>query len=68
MSSSLKKGGRVSLLKEAPGLKSIKVGLLWDANSIDSGAKFDLDASAFLVGTDDKVISDAPFIFYNYAT
>lgn len=68
MAVSLKKGGRVSLSKEAPGLKSIKVGLGWDSNSSDSGAQFDLDASAFLVGTDEKVISDAHFIFYNNAT
>ncbi len=68
MGVSLAKGGRVSLSKEAPGLKKIKVGLGWDANTTDTGAQFDLDASAFLVGTDGKVISDSHFIFYNNAT
>jgi len=65
MAISLSKGGRVSLSKEAPGLKKIKVGLGWDANATDTGADFDLDASVFLLGVDGKVISDAHFIFYN---
>jgi len=67
MAISLSKGGRVSLSKEAPGLKKIKVGLGWDANATDTGADFDLDASVFLLGVDGKVISDAHFIFYNNA-
>lgn len=68
MAVSLSKGGRVSLSKEVPGLKNIKVGLGWDANATDTGAQFDLDASAFLVGVDGKVLSDSHFIFYNNAT
>lgn len=68
MAINLSKGGRVSLSKEAPGLKKIKVGLGWDANSTDTGAQFDLDASAFLLGEDGKVISDAHLVFYNNAT
>jgi len=68
MAVSLSKGARVSLSKEVPGLKNIKVGLGWDANATDTGAQFDLDASVFLVGTDGKVISDSHFIFYNNAT
>jgi len=68
MAVSLSKGGRVSLSKEAPGLKNIKVGLGWDANATDTGAQFDLDASLFMLGVDGKVISDSHFIFYNNAT
>ena len=68
MAVNLSKGGRVSLSKEVPGLKKIRVGLGWDANTTDTGAQFDLDASAFLVGKDDKVITDAHMIFYNNAT
>lgn len=68
MAVSLSKGGRVSLSKEVPGLKNIKVGLGWDANATDTGAQFDLDASAFLVGADGKVLSDSHFIFYNNVT
>ena len=68
MAVSLSKGGRVSLSKEAPGLKNIKVGLGWDANATDTGSQFDLDASVFLVGKDGKVLSDDHFIFYNNTT
>lgn len=64
MAISLNKGGRLSLDKEAPGLKKVLVGLGWDARATD-GADFDLDASAFMLGAGDKVRSDADFIFYN---
>ena len=64
MAVSLSKGGNVSLSKEAPGLSSVTVGLGWDVRQTD-GAAFDLDASAFVVGSNDKVLSDAHFIFYN---
>ena len=64
MAVSLSKGGNVSLSKEAPGLTSVTVGLGWDARVTD-GAAFDLDASAFVLGQNDKVVSDAHFIFFN---
>src|SRR3990167_5091559 len=64
MAVSLSKGGNVSLSKEAPGLSSVTVGLGWDVRQTD-GAAFDLDASAFVVGSNDKGLSDAHFIFYN---
>jgi len=64
MAVSLSKGGNVSLSKEAPGLNAVIVGLGWDVRKTD-GAAFDLDASAFVVGQNDKVLSDAHFIFYN---
>lgn len=64
MAVSLKKGGNVSLSKEVPGLTSVTVGLGWDVRKTD-GAAFDLDASAFMLGQNDKVLSDAHFIFYN---
>jgi len=65
MSVSLSKGGRVSLSKEAPGLKKIKIGLGWDTNATDTGTDFDLDASLFMLGSDNKVTEDSDFIFYN---
>ena len=68
MAISLAKGGRVSLSKEAPGLKKIRVGLGWDANVTDTGTDFDLDASAFMLGADGKVLGDEWFIFYNQTT
>lgn len=61
---SLSKGGNVSLSKEAPGLKDIVIGLGWDTRSTD-GSAFDLDASMFMLKTDEKVRSDGDFIFYN---
>lgn len=64
MAISLSKGGNVSLSKEAPGLSNLLIGLGWDARATD-GSDFDLDASAFLLGANGKVRSDADFIFYN---
>jgi len=64
MAISLSKGGRISLTKEAPDLKKIRVGLGWDERATD-GAAFDLDASAFMLSAGGKVRSDADFIFYN---
>lgn len=64
MAVSLSKGGNVSLSKEAPGLKSVVVGLGWDPRVTD-GQEFDLDASVFLCGEDGKVRADTDFVFYN---
>jgi tellurium resistance protein TerD len=62
---SLQKGGNVSLTKEAGpgGLFRVRAGLGWDVRTT-TGASFDLDASALLVGTDGKVLSDQHFVFY----
>lgn len=67
MSVSLSKGGNVSLTKEAPGLAAVLVGLGWDVRTT-SGAGFDLDASALMVGSAGKILSDAHFIFFNNLT
>jgi tellurium resistance protein TerD len=64
MAVSLSKGGNVSLSKEAPGLKTVRVGLGWDTRVTD-GSAFDLDASVFLLNETGKVRSDADFVFYN---
>ncbi len=68
MAVSLSKGQRVSLEKVAPGLTNVFVGLGWDVKVVDSGTDFDLDASVFLVGTNEKLLSDQHFIFYNNPT
>lgn len=60
----LKKGGNVSLTKEAPGLTDIVIGLGWDPRKTD-GKAFDLDASAFVLGEDGKVIDDKHLVFFN---
>jgi tellurium resistance protein TerD len=67
MSVSLSKGGNVSLSKEAPGLQAVLVGLGWDVRTT-TGADFDLDASALMVGTNGKILSDQHFIFFNNLT
>jgi tellurium resistance protein TerD len=61
---SLSKGGNVSLTKEAPGLTAVLVGLGWDARTT-TGADFDLDASALLLNSSGKVVSDQHFVFFN---
>ncbi len=67
MAITLQKGGNLSLSKEAPGLKRVLIGLGWDARATD-GQDFDLDASAFLLSSNERVRSDADFIFYNQLT
>lgn len=64
MAVSLSKGQKVDLTKGNPGLSKLVIGLGWDTNKYDGGAAFDLDASAFLLGGNGKVASDADFVFY----
>ena len=64
MSVSLSKGGNVSLSKEAPGLRAVLVGLGWDVRTT-TGADFDLDASALMLSSSGKILSDQHFIFFN---
>ncbi|MDE5860826.1 MAG: TerD family protein [Ruminococcus sp.] len=49
-------GGKISLAL---------VGLGWDTNRYDGGYDFDLDASAFLLGENGKLLRDEDFVFYN---
>ena len=60
----LQKGQKVDLTKGNPSLKNIMVGLGWDVNAFDSGADFDLDAAAFMVGENGKCPTEREFIFY----
>ena len=62
MAISLVKGQRVSLDNT---MKLALVGLGWDTNRYDGGYDFDLDASAFLLGSSGKLQRDEDFIFYN---
>lgn len=61
---SLQKGQKVDLTKGNPGLTKLMVGLGWDVNQFDSGAAFDLDASAFLLGENGKTPTQDEFVFY----
>ena len=67
MGVSLSKGGNVSLSKAAPGLTAVTVGLGWDVRTT-TGADFDLDASAIMLNTAGKVLSDKHFVFFNNLT
>lgn len=60
----LSKGQKIDLTKTNPGLKNIMVGLGWDVNVFDSGSAFDLDAAAFMAGSNGKCPKDTDFIFY----
>jgi tellurium resistance protein TerD len=64
MGVSLKKGGNVSLTKQAPGLSAVLVGLGWDERTT-SGQAFDLDASALMLNTAGRILSDSHFVFFN---
>lgn len=61
MAVNLQKGQRVSLDNS---MKMALVGLGWDPNRYDGGYDFDLDASAFLLGKNGKVLRDEDFVFY----
>ncbi|MFG6392666.1 MAG: TerD family protein [Lachnospiraceae bacterium] len=64
MSINLSKGQKVDLTKGNPSLKNIMAGLGWDVNAFDSGADFDLDAAAFMLGSNGKCPTEKEFIFY----
>lgn len=60
MAINLQKGQRQSVSQQ-----KFSVGLGWDTNSFDTGAAFDLDASVFILGGNNKILSDSHFVFYN---
>lgn len=59
MAITLEKGQRIGI-----GLSKVSVGLGWDPNK-GTGYDFDLDASAFMLGSNKKIPNDNYFIFYN---
>lgn len=59
MAINLEKGQRVGI-----GLQKVGIGLGWDPNE-GTGYEFDLDASAFLLGENGKLVSDSHLVFYN---
>ena len=60
MAINLTKGGNAPL----GSLQQFVVGMGWDINETDSGQAFDLDASAFMIGSNGKVISDQHFVLF----
>ena len=61
---SLVKGQKIDITKGNTGLKKITIGLGWDTNKYD-GDNFDLDSSAFLLGSNGKVTDNKDFVFFN---
>ncbi|WP_036478261.1 TerD family protein [Myxosarcina sp. GI1] len=72
MAISLKKGQRISLTKEAPGLKQIMCGLGWDVaaksgglfGSLKGDRNFDLDSSVFCLNADKKLTDIKNVIYF----
>ena len=60
MAINLEKGQRVAV--ELP---KFTIGLGWDTNQSSTGVDFDLDASAFILGENGKILADEYFVFYN---
>lgn len=56
----LEKGQRVSVSQP-----KFTIGLGWDINNSSTGTDFDLDASAFILGENGKILADEYFVFYN---
>ena len=54
------KGQKFDFAKNNAGLSNLVIGLGWNANS-----NFDISASAFLLGSNEKVLNDIDFVFYN---
>jgi len=65
MAVKLSKGQKVDLTKSNPNLKEIIVGLGWASDLTASSYNFDLDASAFLIGSNGKVKDENDLVFYN---
>lgn len=63
----LSKGNNFNLSKEAATLIKLRVGLQWDKNPNTKGAKFDLDATAYLTGPSGKVMRYTDFVWYKTA-
>ncbi|GAB4530775.1 MAG: TerD family protein [Pleurocapsa sp.] len=73
MAINLKKGQRISLTKEAPGLKQIMCGLGWDVSEKSGGGffsgltgskEFDLDSSVICLNSDKKLADVKNIIYY----
>jgi tellurium resistance protein TerD len=64
MSISLVKGGNVSLGKQVANLRAVVIGLGWDERAT-TGIDFDLDASALMLDSNGRILSDHHFVFFN---
>ena len=65
MGINLIKGQKIDLTKHETGLSEVLVGLGWNINDSGHGEDYDLDASAFLLGINGRVLSDYDLVFFN---
>jgi len=63
MAMQLSKGERFNISKEAPGLKKMAIALGWLVT--EAGQSYEIDVSAFMLGSDGKIPNDEYLIFYN---
>jgi tellurite resistance protein TerA/tellurium resistance protein TerD len=63
MAMQLSKGERFNISKEAPDLKKMAIALGWQVT--EAGQNYEIDVSAFMLGSDGKIPNDKYFIFYN---
>ncbi|MGF1935052.1 MAG: VWA domain-containing protein [Nostoc sp. ChiQUE02] len=63
METELIKGARFNLSKEAPNLKKVAIGLGWQVSQ--NRQPYDIDASVFMLGLNNKVPNEKYFVFYN---
>ena len=77
MSINLQKGQRISLSKEAPGLKQLMCGLGWDVaqktgggffSAFSGGKDFDLDASVLCLDENDKLRDAKDLVYFGNLT
>jgi len=59
-----KSGEKFNLSKSEDGLVNVRIGLGWHENEDPDGPIFDLDVSAFMIGSDFKVPENGYFVFY----
>lgn len=59
----LEKGMGINLNKQGETLTKVRLGMGWDPSR--SSAVFDLDASAFMLGSNGKATREEDFVFYN---
>lgn len=62
----LDKGAVLNLTKSEPGLVHVRVGAGWDVSS--AGPDFDLDISAYTLGSNGKLASGSDIVYFNNKT
>jgi tellurium resistance protein TerD len=59
----LSKGQKINLTKDAPEMTEFQVALGWNPSE-QPGVDFDLDVSAYMIGSDGKVVPNESFVYY----